>query len=85
MENDHGRSGRAAKLQQLQAIAQDLGFIQVGEIIVLTGKDCAIDMNDGGDDPYIQLKIHASEITGVDEKEHSLLKRPSSPKILLAN
>ncbi len=66
-----------AKLQQLQTIAQDLGFIQVGEMIELTGKDCAIDMNDDGNDPYIQLKVHGSEITGIDKKGVFSFRHPS--------
>jgi hypothetical protein len=66
-----------AKLQALQTIAQDLDFMQVGEIISLQGKDCAIDMNDDGQDPYILLKVHGSEITGVDKKGVFSFRHPS--------
>jgi hypothetical protein len=66
-----------AKLQALQRLAQDLDFIQVGEIISLQGKDCAIDMNDDGQDPYILLKVHGSEITGVDKKGVFSFRHPS--------
>jgi hypothetical protein len=50
----------------LQNTAKDLGFMDVGEIIVLKDQECTIDMN-GGDDPNIELKVHGSEITGIDK------------------
>ena len=53
------------KVLALQQIARTLGFMNIGEIVVLKDSDCTIDMDDDGKDPHIELKVHASEITGI--------------------
>jgi hypothetical protein len=35
--------------------------------VVLKDSECTIDMDNDGKDPYIELKVHASEITGIDK------------------
>lgn len=61
----------------LQSIAKDLGFMDVGEIIVLKNQECTIDMNDDGNDPNIELKVHASEITAIDKGGKFSFRHPS--------
>ncbi len=61
----------------LQNAAKDLGFMEVGEIIVLKDQECAINMNDDGNDPNIELKIHASEMTGIDKNGKFSFRHPS--------
>jgi hypothetical protein len=54
-------------LLALQKKAQELDFIEIGELVVLQGKDCELDMNTF-DDPHIELKIHAAKLLGIDAK-----------------
>jgi hypothetical protein len=65
------------KIRALHRVAQDLGFVQVGEIVTLTGDQCTIDMNDDGKDPHIELKMHASEITGVGSGRQFFFRHPT--------
>jgi hypothetical protein len=65
------------KVSALQQIARTLGFMNIGEIVVLKDDDCTIDMNDGGKDPHIELKVHASEITGIDKGGKFFFRHPS--------
>jgi hypothetical protein len=61
----------------LQNTAKDLGFMDVGEIVVLKDRECAIDMNDDGSDPNIELKVHGSEMTGIDKDGKFSFRHPS--------
>jgi hypothetical protein len=61
----------------LQNTAKDLGFMDVGEIVVLKDRECAIDMNDDGNDPNIELKVHASEMTGIGKGGKFSFRHPS--------
>jgi hypothetical protein len=60
----------------LQNTAKYLGFMDVGEIIVLKDQECVIDMN-GSDDPNIELKVHGSEITGIDKGGKFSFRHPN--------
>ena len=64
------------KVVELRNIATNLGFIQVGEITTLEGDKCTIDMEDDGNDPNIELKIHASEMIGYEDRKF-LFRHPS--------
>jgi hypothetical protein len=61
----------------LHRTAQDLGFMDVGEITILKDQECTIDMNDDGNDPNLELKVHASEITGIDQDGKFSFRHPS--------
>ena len=64
------------KVIELRNIAINLGFIQVGEITTLEGDECTIDMEDGCNDPNIELKTHASEMIGYENRKF-LFRHPS--------
>ncbi len=65
------------KVLALQKTAKALGFIDVGEIIVLKDSECMIDMEDGGKDPHIGLKVRASEMTGIGKGGKFFFRHPS--------
>jgi hypothetical protein len=65
------------KVAALRAIAQELGFMDVGDIVTLQGQECLIDMDDDGQDPHIELKVHGSEITGIDQGGKFSFRHPS--------
>jgi hypothetical protein len=65
------------KVATLRTIAQQLEFINVGEIVTLQGQECVIDMEDDGQDPHLELKVHGSEITGIDRGGKFSFRHPS--------
>jgi hypothetical protein len=65
------------KVAALRTIAQKLAFMEVGEIVALQGQECVIDMEDDSQDPHLELKVHGSEITGIDQGGKFSFRHPS--------
>jgi hypothetical protein len=65
------------KVAALRTIAQELAFMTVGEIVTLQGPECVIDIEDDGQDPHLELKVHGSEITGIDQAGKFSFRHPS--------
>jgi hypothetical protein len=65
------------KVAALRTIARELAFMEVGEIVSLQGQECVIDMKDDGQDPHLELKVHGSEITGIDQAGKFSFRHPS--------
>jgi hypothetical protein len=73
---EHNIDNIRGQVLALHHKAKDLGFMDVGEIIVLKDQECTIDMN-GSNDPNIELKVHGSEITGIDKDGKFSFRHPS--------
>jgi hypothetical protein len=64
------------KVRALQAAAQDLKFVRVGEIVSLTGDQCTIDEETASTDPHLELKIHGAEMTGLGPQGRFTFRHP---------
>jgi hypothetical protein len=74
---EHNIDNIRGQVLALHHKAKDLGFMDVGKIIVLKNQECTIDMNDDGNDPNIKLKVHASEITAIDKGGKFSFRHPN--------
>jgi hypothetical protein len=63
------------KVAALRTIAQELTFMDVGNIVTLQGQECVIE--EDGEDPHLELKVHGSEITHIDKAGKFFFRHPS--------
>jgi hypothetical protein len=65
------------KVAALRAIAQELEFMQVDEIVMLQGQECVIDVDGRDPEPHLELKVHGSEMTGIEPGGKFSFRHPS--------